>query len=178
MNEKWIMKINLLKEVALILLLFLMCFCCGCRGGGHFDGDKNILVLQKNPKYKKTVACRIEDKRVAIFEDDLDVSIFQLYFDFTTTLYRVYHFFVEEKLGERRVFITYKFPMTYGVGAVSENSDFVIKESSDSITIYYNKEPVDGFNIEQNPFSKKLKIERKNKLYDLMNMYGNCYYRR
>jgi hypothetical protein len=68
--------------------------------------------------------------------------------------------------------------MTYGVGAVSENSDFVIKESSDSITIYYNKEPVDGFNIEQNPFSKKLKIERKNKLYDLMNMYGNCYYRR
>ena len=49
-------------------------------------------------KNRPVSSIKHEDKRVAIFEDDLDVSIFQLYFDFTTTLYRVYHFFVEERL--------------------------------------------------------------------------------
>ena len=84
----------------------------------------------------------------------------------------------ENKKTARKNIATYKFPLTYGIGAVHENSDFVIIESEESVTFYYSREPVDGFTIEQNPFSKKIKFEHTDKFFDLWEKEGVCYYRR
>ena len=52
----------------------------------------------------------------------------------------------------------------------------VVVETSDLITIFYNKEPVDGFFIEKNPFSKKILFVFKSRLSELKHKEGVCFY--
>lgn len=169
------------------LFVLLCCFvftfvCCSCWGNGHFDGSGHIVVLQNLSKYKNPITCKIEGMKMHIFGDDVDVPILPFYFQCFSRVflnapnkyYRVYHFILENET----VFVTYKFPLTMGVGAVDENSDFVIIESEESLTFYYNRKPVDGFTVEQKPFSKKIKFEYSDKLFDLKKEEGACYYMR
>ena len=80
--------------------------------------------------------------------------------------------------SDRKSIATYKFPLTYGIGAVDENTDFVIIESEEFVAFYYNRKPVDGFNVVQNPFSKKILFEQRDDLFDLIKNDGACYYMR
>ena len=120
----------------------------------------------------KTTICNIEEKRIFLWGEDTKVP----YFSFKDE-YRVYHILFENNVKKENI-VTYKFPLTYGAGAIEENTDIVIVETQESITIYYNREPVGGFIVEQNPFSKKLRIEYRDRLFDLKREVGSCYYKK
>lgn len=153
----------------IILLLSMLLFCSCGFWWGTFRGSGYKLFLKN---LKKPIACRIEGKRLFLLGDDVHVP----YFSFKEE-YRVYHILYENDSGRKNI-ATYKFPLTYGIGAVDENTDFVIIESEESVTFYYSREPVDGFTVEQNPFSKKIKFEHTDKFFDLWKKEGVCYYRR
>ncbi len=120
----------------------------------------------------KTTICNIEGKRIFLYGEDTNVP----YFSFKDE-YRVYHILSEDSSNKEYI-ATYKFPMTYGVGAIAENTDIAIVETQENITIYYSREPVGGFIIEQNPFSKKLRTEFRDQLFDIKSVDGACYYKK
>ena len=133
------------KIFFIIVLLFFSS--CGI-WWGTFPGIGYIPFFQHSSKNMKTTICNIEGKRIFLFGEDTNVP----YFSFKDE-YRVYHILSEDSSNKEYI-ATYKFPMTYGVGAIAENTDIAIVETQENITIYYSREPVGGFIIEQNPFSK------------------------
>lgn len=172
------------------LFVLMCCFvfvfiCCSCWGDGHFDGSGHLVLLQNSSKHKNPVACKIEGGRVFVLGDDVNIPIIPFYIQCFSRVflnapnkyYRVYHFILEKDVGEK-IFLSYKFPLTMGVGAIKENSDFVIIEKDDAIKIYYNREPVGGFIVEHNPFSKKILIEYSETLFYLKTVDGACFYNR
>jgi hypothetical protein len=138
---------------------------------GTFRGIGFIPFFQNSTKEMKTTICNIEEKRIFLWGEDTKVP----YFSFKDE-YRVYHILFENNVKKEKI-VTYKFPLTYGAGAIEENTDIVIVETQENITIYYNREPVGGFIVEQNPFSKKLRIEYRDRLFDLKRDVGSCYYK-
>ena len=161
---------NMFKLTFLAISLFFFCSCGFW--WGTFQGSGYKLFLQKTAKNKQPIACRIEGKRLFLFGEDVHVP----YFSFKAE-YRVYHILYENE-SDRKSIATYKFPLTYGIGAVDENADFVIIESEEFVAFYYNRKPVDGFNVVQNPFSKKILFEQRDDLFDLIKNDGACYYMR
>ena len=120
----------------------------------------------------QTTICSIEGKRIFLFGENTNVP----YFSFKDE-YRVYHILFEDSTNKEYI-ATYKFPLTYGVGAIAENTDIAIVEAQENITIYYSREPVGGFIIEQNPFSKKLRAEFRDQLFYIKSEDGTCYYKK
>ena len=157
------------KIFFIIVLLFFSS--CGI-WWGTFPGIGYIPFFQHSSKNMKTTICNIEGKRIFLFGEDTNVP----YFSFKDE-YRVYHILSEDSSNKEYI-ATYKFPMTYGVGAIAENTDIAIVETQENITIYYSHEPVGGFIIEQNPFSKKLRTEFRNRLFDIKSVDGACYYKK
>lgn len=157
------------KIFFIIVLLFFSS--CGI-WWGTFPGIGYIPFFQHSSKNMKTTICNIEGKRIFLFGEDTNVP----YFSFKDE-YRVYHILSEDSSNKEYI-ATYKFPMTYGVGAIAENTDIAIVETQENITIYYSREPVGGFIIEQNPFSKKLRTEFHDQLFDIKSVDGACYYKK
>ena len=157
------------KIFFIIVLLFFSS--CGI-WWGTFPGIGYIPFFQHSSKNMKTTICNIEGKRIFLFGEDTNVP----YFSFKDE-YRVYHILSEDSSNKEYI-ATYKFPMTYGVGAIAENTDIAIVETQGNITIYYSHEPVGGFIIEQNPFSKKLRTEFRDRLFDIKSVDGACYYKK
>lgn len=170
----------LLFEVGLKLLitavsLFLILLCYFWWNGGFFKGSGEELLKQHSSMHEnKEIACKIEEKRIALYGDDLDVSFLRLYVDRGWEVYRKFHVLYENENGEKISFITYEFPLTMGIGAIVENTEIAIEETPDSIKIYYNKEPSKGFIVENNPFSKKIQFEFSNELWKLKKREGVC----
>ena len=157
------------KIFFIIVLLFFSS--CGI-WWGTFPGIGYIPFFQHSSKNMKTTICNIEGKRIFLFGEDTNVP----YFSFKDE-YRVYHILSEDSSNKEYI-ATYKFPMTYGVGAIAENTDIAIVETQENITIYYSHEPVGGFIIEQNPLSKKVRTEFRNRLFDIKSVDGACYYKK
>ena len=157
------------KIFFIIVLLFFSS--CGI-WWGTFPGIGYNPFFQYSSKNMKTTICNIEGKRIFLFGEDTNVP----YFSFKDE-YRVYHILSEDSSNKEYI-ATYKFPMTYGVGAIEENTDIAIVETQENITIYYSREPVGGFIIEQNPFSKKLRTEFHDRLFDIKSVDGACYYKK
>ena len=152
----------------IVLLIFSSCGIWW----GTFPGIGYIPFFQHSSKNMKTTICNIEGKRIFLFGEDTNVP----YFSFKDE-YRVYHILSEDSSNKEYI-ATYKFPMTYGVGAIAENTDIAIVETQEKNTIYYSREPVGGFIIEQNPFSKKLRTEFHDQLFDIKSVDGACYYKK
>ena len=138
-------------------------------------GMESILFGEKLQMEKKE-HCAIEGKTLSVLEENVEIPFPLIYFDLgIRKLYRVYRF-IYAKESEKNFFGTYRFPVTTGIGAIHEDPDMVIDETSDLITIFYNKEPVDGFFIGKNLFSQKLLFVHKPNLSELKNKDGVCYY--
>ena len=103
------------------------------------------------------------------------VLYLQLFIHGYYVLYRVYDFMYVNKSGEKRKFFTYKCPLTYGLDVIPEDIDFIIEETSDVITVYYEKEPVDGFKVENKPFSKEIQFKFLSDLENVRTVEGACF---
>ena len=171
--NKMMMGMN--RPLKMLIIFFggspmLLCFLFW--NGGHFKGVGTSPFRQHLSQKDNNMACSIDGTKLFLIGDDVDVSFFQMYAISGFKAYRFYHVFVIDERENRINLITYKFPLTTGIGAIIENTDMIIENSSDAITIYYDKEPVDGFVIENNPFHKKIQFE---KLDNLKKNEGICY---
>lgn len=72
--------------------------------------------------------------------------------------YYFYHLLYDFGEDEKKVLLTYKFPYPTSGGrdVVIENTSLLIEESDSLVIVNYNKKPVGGFLIENNPFEKKI----------------------
>jgi len=162
-----------------MLIIFFGCFpmflCFLFWNGGHFKGAGTFSFRQNLSQTDNSMACSIERKKLFLIGEDVDAPFFQMYAISGFKVYRFYHVFFFDDAGNRINFITYKFPLTTGIGAVIENTDMVIENSLNEIKIYYDKEPVDGFLLENNPFSKKIQFEKFGDLKNLKRDEGVCF---
>ena len=133
------------------------------------------VLSQTKSNYKAGKVCQIEDYVLYKFEEPLIVPFLQVFINGYYGLYRVYDIMYMDKSGKKSKFFTYKWPLTYGLDVIPEDVYFVIEESLDVITIYYDKEPVDGFNVEKNPFSKKIQFKFLSDLKSVRSVEGACY---
>lgn len=167
---------NFLKLFVMSSFLFPMLLCYGLWGGGHFPGSgtEPLYFIPLNGENK--ISCKIEGKQLFVHGDSVNVPFFNLYFNFYHDLYRKFHLYYIDVNGKKKDFVTYKFPLTYGIGAIIENTDIVIEETQDYIKIYHDQEPVNGFSFEGDllPFSKKILFEFKRDLYSLRKKGDIC----
>ncbi len=167
---------NFLKLFAVSIFLFPMLLCYVFWSGGHFPGSGTEPFFMISTNDENKISCKIEGKQLFVHGDSVNVSFFRLYFNFYHDLNRKFHIYYQNENGEKNDFVTYMFPLTYGIGAIIENTDVVIEETSDFIKIYYDKEPVNGFALEGDlhPFSKKILFEFRRNLYSLKKKGGVC----
>jgi hypothetical protein len=163
-------KVFIIGFYGFVMLLMFACY------PQNFTPDDNERVLsQTKSNHKKGNVCQIEDYKLYKFEEPLVVPFLQVFINGLYGLYRVYDIMYVNKSGEKSKFFTYKCPLTYGLDVIPEDVYFVIEESLDVITIYYDKEPVGGFNVEKNPFSKKIQFKFLKDTKGVRAEEGACY---
>ena len=59
----------------------------------------------------------------------------------------VYHLQHEDEGGGRKNILSYKFSPRGGIGAVIQGTSLGIDDSKDSIVVFYDTEPEDGFKL-------------------------------
>ena len=77
---------------------------------------------------------------------------------------------------EEPIDVSFWIPFTYGLDVPVEETSLLFEETRDAIKIYYDKEPVGGFVVENNPFSKKILFEQKSNFNDIVRTDEACYY--
>lgn len=156
--------------------VFSMVLFYSCENGGHYagSGEKTLFLHSSHQKDK---ICQIEGKALSRYEDDVDVSILRIFITSSKGVFREHHIRYLDENGVKTNFITFNFPLysSGGIGAIIDNTDLVVLEFAENIKIYYDKEPVSGFVVESNPFSKEIQFEYKKDLKNLREMDNVCF---
>ena len=156
-----------------------MLICFSCWGAGyHNDGFGDYALAQNKG------ICKIDGKTIFYVAEGTYVPFFRLLIMGPAKVYtngpdgvlRASHIFIENTAGEKTNIITFKNPIDYRWDAISGTSDFVIVESSDYVTLYYDLEPIDGFVIENNPFAKDIRFVQTDNLQKIKEMEDACFF--
>ena len=153
--------------------VMLLLYVCHPRDFTPVDNERVLAYTKANQK--EGIGCQIEGYKLSKLEEPLVVPFLQVFINGYYGLYRVYDIMYVNESGEKRKFLTYKCPLTYGLDVIPEDIDFVIEETSDVITVYYEKEPVDGFKVENNPFSKEIQFKFLSDLENVRAVEGACF---
>ena len=182
---KYILKIEIspfkraAKFVIITCSFFYMLICFSCWGAGYHDDGFGDYALAQNKGI-----CKIEGKTIFYIAEGAYVPFFRLLIKGPAKVYtkgpdgvlRISHIFIENTSGEKVNIITFKNPIDYRWDAENGISDFVIAESSDYITFYYDMEPIDGFVIESNPFAKNIQFVQTDNLRKFKEMENACFF--
>ncbi|SHK99882.1 hypothetical protein [Fibrobacter sp. UWB12] len=144
------------------LLLGYYLFC----GSGHEDSITNRYPIFCKSPYNKSYfdhsrACKIDGNVLYTEMDSLDVPFLHLFVLDSYGIYETHHLKCVNKNGEDVTILTYKEDYVWGMRERNPVR-FWIKETADSVKIFYDPEPVGGFIVENNPFSKNFVIEKQN----------------
>ena len=148
-----------------------------CENGGHYPVMDEKMIIGENANDEKKINCEFDKKRILWLEEPVDMPYWKIFIWGYHGMYRVYDVLYENELGKTTKLFTYKFPFTYGLDVLAENTFFLIEESHDLIKIYYDRKPVDGFIIDNNPFSKRIIFQYMSNLDDVERKDHMCYYR-
>lgn len=155
-------KIKTFITVFFAFLLLGYYFVCG---GGH---EKSVTdrypIFCKSP-YNKSYfdnnrACKIDGNVLYTEMDSLDVPFLHLFVLDSYGIYETHHLKCVNKNGEDVTILTYKEDYVWGMRERNPVR-FWIKETADSVKIFYDPEPIGGFIVENNPFSKNFVIEKQ-----------------
>ena len=143
------------------LLLGYYLFC----GSGHEDSIKDRYPIFCKSPYNKSYfdhsrACKIDGNVLYTEMDSLDVPFLHLFVLDSYGIYETHHLKCINKNGENVTILTYKEDYVWGMRERNPVR-FWIKESADSVKILYDPEPIGGFIVENNPFSKSFVIEKQ-----------------
>ena len=140
---------NPVKIFIVVFYSFFILLYYSCTSGGHYEF--------KEPINKEV--CDIDGKSISRFKENIDIPFFREFIFGYRGIYGIFHIYYEDETGNRNNIITYKFPFSYGLDNVSEDTGLLIEETPDVIRCYYDREPEGGFIVENNPFSKKIEFK-------------------
>jgi hypothetical protein len=89
----------------------------------------------------------LEGKRLFLERDGQDSSFLYDFFIGYGPQFYVYHLQYEDEGGRKNI-LSYKFAPRGGIGAVIQGTSLGIDDSKDSIVVFYDTEPEDGFVID------------------------------
>ena len=118
---------------------------------GDYTGD-----LAKNKGAKQ---CELNGKKLFLKQDNLNDSFGYCFFVDSKAFY-VWHLQYQDDDNVLKNILTYRFEHRGGIGAVVQGTGIGIDERQDSIIIFYDAEPLDGFTIEPSPFSDKIVLQK------------------
>ena len=162
-----------IKKIVAVSLSFTLFICF------LFWKDVSIPGEETEPLYQyswpeKLSICEIERKKVYINRDSLNISLFHLLFYGSRDAFYTYHLLYRNIEGEEINFLTYRIPFVFGIDVIPENIGLAIEDTKEKIIIYYDKEPVGGFSIDRNPFSKKIELRLEKEWVQKMKKEGLC----
>lgn len=147
--------------VVFFALLLFLDYCWGWPAPG-FPAKPLQRVTQSNEQ----IDCEIAGFRLYENMDTVDVSYLYIFLNGKRNLHYVYHLLYSSDESNKNILLTYKFPVSLYGGRDQdvEYTNFLIEENDSLITINYNREPIDGFVIENNPFEKKIVMRYNSEL--------------
>lgn len=154
----FLLKIGIVHLSALLLILDY--------GLGWPAPGFSAKPLKKVLSSKSEVECEIDGVKLYEKRDSIDVSYWYIFLNGKRNLFYVYHLLYSSDENDKNVLLTYKFPVSVYGGRDQDvaYTNFLIEENDSLITINYNKEPADGFVIENNPFNKKIVMKYNQEL--------------
>lgn len=111
-------------------------------------------------KNKGAKQCELGGKKIFLERENQNESFWYDFF-VDSNAPCVWHLQYQDDDGSRKNILTYRFVIDGGVaGGGSLGPDIGIDERQDSIVIFYDAEPFDGFTIEPSPFSDKIVLQK------------------
>ena len=110
-------------------------------------------------KNKGAKQCKLDGKKLFLERETQNESFWYDFFVDSRALY-VWHLQYQDVDNVKKNILTYRFEPRGGIGAVVQGTGIGIDERQDSIVIFYDAEPFDGFTIEPSPFSDKIVIQK------------------
>ena len=159
-------KKDLWAKIALtVLFLSYLSFCRACFFN-PIAGDTYPVYENNYPgdlfgfraKNKGAKQCKLDGKKIFL---ERETQTFWYDFFVETNAFYVWHLQYQDVDNVKKNILTYRFVIDGGVaGGGSLGPDIGIDERQDSIVIFYDAEPFDGFTIEPSPFSDKIVIQK------------------
>ena len=159
-------KKDLWAKIALtVLFLSYLSFCHTCFN--PIAGDTYPIYENNYPgdlfgfraKNKGAKQCKLDGKKLFLERETQNESFWYDFFVDSRALY-VWHLQYQDVDNVKKNILTYRFEPRGGIGAVVQGTGIGIDERQDSIVIFYDAEPFDGFTIEPSPFSDKIVIQK------------------
>lgn len=161
--EKFI-QLNEIKIKMSVTLLFTFFFMLSYffYGSEHKQSIKNRYPLFCKSFQKENRACRINGVVLFTEMDPSNVPFLYLFVNGPDGTYEEHHLKYVDKNGDGVNILTYKEDYQWGMRE-PHPVRFWIEETSDSVKILYSPEPIDGFIVENIPFSKKFLLKKMEK---------------
>lgn len=159
-------KKDLWAKIALtVLFLSYLSFCRACFNPiagevfpiyeNNYPGD----LYGFRAKNKGAKQCKLDGKKIFLERENQNESFWYDFFIDTNAPF-VWHLQYQDDDNVRKNILTYRSELRGGIGAVVQGTGIGIDERQDSIVIFYDAEPLDGFTIEPSPFSDKIVIQK------------------
>ena len=142
--------------------LFLIRACFNPIAGDDFPIYENNYpgdLFGFRAKNKGAKQCKLDGKKLFLERETQNESFWYDFFVDSRALY-VWHLQYQDVDNVKKNILTYRFEPRGGIGAVVQGTGIGIDERQDSIVIFYDAEPLDGFTIEPSPFSDKIVIQK------------------
>ena len=160
-------KKDLWAKIALtVLFLSYLSFCRACFfnpiAGEDFPIYENNYpgdLYGFRVKNKGAKQCELDGKKIFLERENQNESFWYDFFIDTNAPF-VWHLQYQDDDNVRKNILTYRSELRGGIGAVVQGTGIGIDERQDSIVIFYDAEPLDGFTIESSPFSDKIVIQK------------------
>ena len=159
-------KKDLWAKIALtVLFLSYLSFCRTCFNpiaGEDFPIYENNYpgdLYGFRAENKGAKQCKLGGKKIFLKRENQNESFWYDFFVDSRALY-VWHLQYQDVDNVKKNILTYRFEPRGGIGAVVQGTGIGIDERQDSIVIFYDAEPFDGFTIEPSPFSDKIVIQK------------------
>jgi hypothetical protein len=160
-------KKDLWAKIALtVLFLSYLSFCRACFFNpiagevfpiyeNNYPGD----LYGFRAKNKGAKQCKLDGKKIFLERENQNESFwYDFFIDINAPF--VWHLQYQDDDNVRKNILTYRSELRGGIGAVVQGTGIGIDERQDSIVIFYDAEPLDGFTIEPSPFSDKIVIQK------------------
>ena len=160
-------KKDLWAKIALtVLFLSYLSFCRACFfnpiAGEDFPIYENNYpgdLYGFRAKNKGAKQCELDGKKIFLERENQNESFwYDFFIDINAPF--VWHLQYQDDDNVRKNILTYRSELRGGIGAVVQGTGIGIDERQDSIVIFYDAEPLDGFTIEPSPFSDKIVIQK------------------
>jgi len=148
-----------------IIFLSYLSFCRACFNpiaGEDFPIYENNYpgdLYGFRAKNKGAKQCELDGKKIFLERENQNESFwYDFFIDINAPF--VWHLQYQDDDNVRKNILTYRSELRGGIGAVVQGTGIGIDERQDSIVIFYDAEPLDGFTIEPSPFSDKIVIQK------------------